>query len=540
MGRFRKIFILLLASQAFLAKAGETDIIFLDSFERCEILEPLPAGAIEWDGGGDGTSWDDPLNWAGDAVPVNDDTVFIDLPDTNITVNYHIPNVTTRINNLNSCESISVTSGTLELDGNSRARKNLDISGSGTVTVLNSLTVAFLRQSGGTLNGAGTATLIAPFNWSGGTQSGSGVTIARSGMNLSGTTHFLTSRTLTLNDDSFWTGGAVNLRQSATLNVSNNSLFTIQTDADMINNIVPISTFNIDSGSAVTKTSGGNVTSIAAHFNNNGTVTVSDSELHLGTTNGNGTSTGDFVVDAGTILGIAGTNDMTGASTFTGAGGMVYNNGGTTTINGSYSLGGTLEVKNGTLQFTIALNATDDVAVSGGTLDLTLASSVTGSVVLTSNGRLIAAAALPISGTLDQSNSSILTGAGTVTVTGDFNWMGGTQSGVSGVTIANSGMNLSGTTHFLTSRTLTLNDDSFWTGGAVNLRQSAVINNNAIFDIQTDADMINNIVPRSTLNNTATIQKTAGVGLTTIDATFNDTGTVTVTSGSLNIDGVDY
>jgi hypothetical protein len=193
----------------------------------------------------------------------------------------------------------------------------------------------------------------------------------------------------------------------------------------------------------VTKTSGGNVTSIAAHFNNNGTVTVSDSELHLGTTNGNGTSTGDFVVDAGTILGIAGTNDMTGASTFTGAGGMVYNNGGTTTINGSYSLGGTLEVKNGTLQFTIALNATDDVAVSGGTLDLTLASSVTGSVVLTSNGRLIAAAALPISGTLDQSNSSILTGAGTVTVTGDFNWMGGTQSGVSGVTIANSGMNLS-------------------------------------------------------------------------------------------------
>jgi hypothetical protein len=67
-----------------------------------------------------------------------------------------------------------------------------------------------------------------------------------------------------------------------------------------------------------------------------------------------------------------------------------------------------------------------------------------------------------------------------------------------------------------------------------------VINNNAIFDIQTDADMINNIVPRSTLNNTATIQKTAGVGLTTIDATFNDTGTVTVTSGSLNIDGVDY
>jgi hypothetical protein len=245
MGRFRKIFILLLASQAFLAKAGETDIIFLDSFERCEILEPLPAGAIEWDGGGDGTSWDDPLNWAGDAVPVNDDTVFIDLPDTNITVNYHIPNVTTRINNLNSCESISVTSGTLELDGNSRARKNLDISGSGTVTVLNSLTVAFLRQSGGTLNGAGTATLIAPFNWSGGTQSGSGVTIARSGMNLSGTTHFLTSRTLTLNDDSFWTGGAVNLRQSATLNVSNNSLFTIQTDADMINNIVPISTFNV-------------------------------------------------------------------------------------------------------------------------------------------------------------------------------------------------------------------------------------------------------------------------------------------------------
>ena len=79
MNRFRKIVSLVVISQAMLVNAGEqADLIFTDSFERCEIARPLPPGIVDWDGGGDGTSWSDPQNWSGDILPVNGDTVVID------------------------------------------------------------------------------------------------------------------------------------------------------------------------------------------------------------------------------------------------------------------------------------------------------------------------------------------------------------------------------------------------------------------------------------------------------------------------------
>ncbi|MCP4644937.1 MAG: hypothetical protein GY851_31135, partial [bacterium] len=37
------------------------------------------AATVTWDGGGDGTSWEDPLNWSGDVLPVNYDDVTIDV-----------------------------------------------------------------------------------------------------------------------------------------------------------------------------------------------------------------------------------------------------------------------------------------------------------------------------------------------------------------------------------------------------------------------------------------------------------------------------
>ena len=48
------------------------DTIFLDGFELCRT-----AGVVEWDGGGDGQSWSDPLNWEGDNLPVDGDAVAI-------------------------------------------------------------------------------------------------------------------------------------------------------------------------------------------------------------------------------------------------------------------------------------------------------------------------------------------------------------------------------------------------------------------------------------------------------------------------------
>lgn len=43
---------------------------------------PALAGTVTWDAGGDAVRWHDPLNWSGDAVPLETDDVIIDLVGT--------------------------------------------------------------------------------------------------------------------------------------------------------------------------------------------------------------------------------------------------------------------------------------------------------------------------------------------------------------------------------------------------------------------------------------------------------------------------
>ena len=45
------------------------------------LLQSASVGAatVSWDGGGDGTSWSDPLNWSGDALPGSDDTAVLNV-----------------------------------------------------------------------------------------------------------------------------------------------------------------------------------------------------------------------------------------------------------------------------------------------------------------------------------------------------------------------------------------------------------------------------------------------------------------------------
>src|SRR5690349_10625040 len=41
--------------------------------------------AVSWDGGGNGTSWSDPLNWSTNSLPGLNDDVLIDVPG-NVTI----------------------------------------------------------------------------------------------------------------------------------------------------------------------------------------------------------------------------------------------------------------------------------------------------------------------------------------------------------------------------------------------------------------------------------------------------------------------
>src|SRR5262245_18143486 len=45
------------------------------------------AATVQWYGGGDGTNWNQALNWVGDVTPGATNDVVIDVPGTNVTVN---------------------------------------------------------------------------------------------------------------------------------------------------------------------------------------------------------------------------------------------------------------------------------------------------------------------------------------------------------------------------------------------------------------------------------------------------------------------
>ncbi|MCP5525553.1 MAG: hypothetical protein H7A47_01935 [Verrucomicrobiales bacterium] len=84
----------------------------------------LQAGTITWDGGGDGASWNDPLNWSGDTLPGQTDDAVIDVPgDPTIVLSGSV-----NVRSLN-CEEAFELSGSLRLYGG-----NSTINGATTLT----------------------------------------------------------------------------------------------------------------------------------------------------------------------------------------------------------------------------------------------------------------------------------------------------------------------------------------------------------------------------------------------------------------------
>ncbi len=536
--RLRYLLTLILLSQVPPGIAGELhEVIFKDSFERCESNLPLPPGTVSWDGGGDGFSWNDPLNWSGDVTPADGDNIVIDRIDELITVVFNGQPETTQVNNLRSCESLSITGGTLQINGLADIFRETMLSSSGTLLIAGHMHSSEIVQSGGTVDGHGTLQVLGKYVWSNGTQKGSGETMIWGGIDIQGTSvKQLTARTLTLTGDSSWSGtGEIYLRDGATIN--NNGSFDIQND-EVMRHLGGVS-LTINNTSTITKSAGSGLTELMAQVNNSGTMVVSQGELRLGRSAVTATSGGSFEAASGALLSLSGIHNMTGAS-FSGDGGLTYLGGSTTSINGSYSMGGPLRVQSGTLTISTAVDLTDDVTVSGGTLGFAASSSsITGDVFIT-NGTLDTSVALQVTGALTQSGGN-LTGTGTMTMSDKVTWTSGTQSG-SGETVADDGIDIQGTSvKQLTARTLTLTGDSSWSGtGEIYLRDGATINNNGPFDIQNDEVMRHISGVKTTLNNTSTITKSAGGGLSDIQATFSNTGTVNVLSGTLKIDGVDY
>ncbi len=120
-------------------------------------LSPLLAAKssaqpVTWDGGGDGSSWSDPLNWAGDALPGADADVIIDDPAGEITV-VHAAGATS-IGSLTCAESFALSGGSLTLtSGASTIAGSLTVS-SGVGLTTDGATAALTAAGAATIDGA--------------------------------------------------------------------------------------------------------------------------------------------------------------------------------------------------------------------------------------------------------------------------------------------------------------------------------------------------------------------------------------------------
>ncbi|WP_196811761.1 hypothetical protein, partial [Dolichospermum circinale] len=353
--------------------------------------------------------------------------------------------------------------------------------------------------AGGTLTGTGALTISNQLNWSGGTLSGTGKKTVSGTLNLSGG-HLLGGTTLETTGTTIWTGnGTLYTGDGAIWNNTSTGTIDLQDDADFYQWYGNLSTFN-NAGTLIK--SNGTTTgesSISGLFNNTGTVQVKAGTLTLYS---GGTNTGNFSIDAGATLNITGNADYN------------FNTG--TNITGV----GNFVVSYVTVKIVPAFNYSGAVFVNNsGNLDIGAASTLSAPVNLTAGGTLTGTGALTISNKLNWSGGGTLSGTGKKTVSGTLN-LSGYQT-LDGTTLETSGATV-------------------WTGtGYLNGTNNAIWNNTSTgtIDLQSDADFY--YYSTATFNNAGTFTKSNG---TTTDESyvgfgFNNTGTVQVKTGTLNLSG---
>jgi hypothetical protein len=247
------------------------------------------------------------------------------------------------------------------------------------------------------------------------------------------------------------------------------------------------------------KSGGSGTTTFRTRFNNSGTVEVQTGTMSL---TGGGVSTGAFLVPAGATLNFGGGIQTLTATSAVSGGGTVSFTGpqfALTTVAGTYNVTGTTLVSgNGTADF--ARNGTTSgLVLSGGTL----------------------------------------TGVADVTVTGLLTWTVGTMSGP-GRTLANGGIRISsGDSKSLESRNLANAGTAVVTDG-FRAVSGAAFNNlpGATFDVQANVTIAGSMfgLPAA-FNNAGTFLRSTGPGTATVGVPFNNSGTVQVQVGRLDLAG---
>ncbi len=153
-----------------------------------------------------------------------------------------------------------------------------------------------------------------------------------------------------------------------------------------------------------------------------------------------------------------------------------------------------------------------------------------------SHGALSIAGTSVIDGALSLSAGATLAGAGDTAIRGLFTWAGSTVSGGGTVTAAGGMATGWGHNHLVGGRLINQGTMAWQTGGTdLYLYNGARIDNEGTWDYQTDGGAFWNGGTMSLFVNTGTLKKTGGTGLSWVRMTFDNTATVAVTSGMLEL-----
>jgi hypothetical protein len=366
--------------------------------------------------------------------------------------------------------------GGIDLTGNATTNTTGAIDGSGTVTLL-------LSGASGSTWDAGTISF---------TSTGSAVVSSTASLTIqTSNAHVFSGGSIKNQGSTQWTGGSINAGNGASL--LNDTGATFEATAD--------GAFTFDQGGTLPtfenkgtlkKTGGsGGETNIGASVINTGTINASVGTLTFA---GGGSSSGNVSVGNGAKLKITGTD-------FTFSGGA---------ISGST---GQLEIADHTATFN-GTSGDAELKVNGGNASFSGTHTGTGKLTLAAGA--VNGSGSATFGSLNWSGGEIA--AGNVSVSGATIGTGGTKRLTSG-----SNLNLGGTTH--------------WTGDSFTADGNTTITNTGTFSADTDNTIAAGSGGQATFKNQGTFAKSQTSGTTEIQATFDNTGSVSVTKGELKLHG---
>ena len=377
-----------------------------------------------------------------------------------------------------------------------------------------------IELTGGTLAGSDTINVSGVFTFTSGTILGSGPFNANGGIDMTG------GGTRTVDGKTLHNGGTATMSGVGYLYLANGAVFDNKAGK----------TFEVQSDYGIYP-SGNPAGSIA----NAGTFTRTTSS-GLFTVNVPITNTGSVTVTSGTLT-FSGSGSQTSSGTWDSTGGTLRFSTGTFTFNGAIS-GTNVAFDSGQETINSTYNLTGTTTFAGGNpTTFPAASTITslGGTVVVSGGTVNLNSGSPLSiGTLTMTGGT-MSGSDAITVTGHFTFNGGTLSGSGAFTAGD--IEMSSGTRTVDTKTFHNTGSAVLSGfGYLYLANSAVWDNKATatFDAQNDYGIYPSGSPGGTFNNLGTFQRTSSGGTFYINAPFNNTGTVDVQTGVLNVSGSNY